>query len=315
VKRSPQRTKHGSLGISGMKRLLGALLLSACACAPLSASGAERHLIVIGVDGLYPQGIEAARTPNIHALMKDGSWSFHARAVFPTVSSPNWASMIMGAPVEMTGVTGNDWQPKGAAIRPACEDAPGIFPTIFGIEHQQHPAAKVGIFTDWPDFVRLVEPGIVDPVFATDEQEDPVLEHALAYLTSERPELLFIHFDLVDHAGHKHGWGSPQYIAAVEKTDRMVGQIRALVRSMGIEGSTNILFTADHGGIGRGHGGLTMAETEIPWILVGEHVLKDHELTAPIMQYDTAGTMAYLLGLKPNSCWRGQPVWSAFKSR
>jgi predicted AlkP superfamily pyrophosphatase or phosphodiesterase len=298
-----------------MKWLSGALLLSACACVPLSARGAERHLIVIGVDGLYPKGIEAAKTPNIHAMMKDGSWSFHARAVFPTVSSPNWASMIMGAPVEMTGVIGNDWQPKGAAITPACEDAPGIFPTIFGIEHQQHPAAKAGIFTDWPDFVRLVEPNIVDTVFTTDEPEDPVLEHALAYFRGERPELLFIHFDLVDHAGHKRGWGSPEYIAAVEKTDRMVGQIRALVQSMGIERSTNILLTADHGGTGRSHGGLTMAETEIPWILAGNHVLKDHELTAPIMQYDTAATMAYILGLRPDACWRGQAVRSAFQGK
>jgi hypothetical protein len=36
--------------ISGMKRLLGALLLSACACVPLSARDVGQHLIVIGVD-------------------------------------------------------------------------------------------------------------------------------------------------------------------------------------------------------------------------------------------------------------------------
>src|SRR5581483_712921 len=174
-------------------------------------------LIIMGVDGLYPKGIEDAKTPNIHALMKDGSWSFHARAVFPTVSSPNWASMIMGAPVEMTGVLSNDWQPAAPAIPPACEDAPGIFPTIFSLEHQHHPAAKMGIFTDWPDFMRLVEPGIVQPAFVTDEQEDPVFEHALAFFRSQRPEFLFIHLDHVDNAGHKYGWGSPEYLAAVEK--------------------------------------------------------------------------------------------------
>jgi hypothetical protein len=300
------------------RRQIFALLLSCLALSlpPLRAYAAgEHHLIIVGVDGLNPKGIEDAKTPNIHAMMKSGAWSFHARTVFPTVSSPNWASMIMGAPVEMTGVLSNEWQPKGAAIAPACEDAPGIFPTIFGLEHRQHPTAKVGIFTDWPDFVRLVEPDIVNPIFVTDEQEDPVLEHALAYLKSEKPEFLFIHLDHVDHAGHNHGWGSPEYLAAVEKTDRMLGEIRGLVHSMGIEDTTTILFTADHGGIERRHGGLTMAETEIPWIIAGKRIVQDHQLTAPIMQYDTAATAAYLLGLTPDPCWRGQPVRSAFKKK
>ena len=35
--------------------------------------------------------------------------SIHARGVIPTVSSPNWASMIMGAGPEQHGITSNDW--------------------------------------------------------------------------------------------------------------------------------------------------------------------------------------------------------------
>jgi hypothetical protein len=306
---------RASVAASCFRALCCILCLSAWAVFPAAAADEGRHLIVIGVDGLYPRGIEAAQTPNIHAMMKEGSWSFHARAVFPTVSSPNWASMIMGAPVEMTGVLSNEWQPVGAAIRPACEDAPGIFPTIFSMEHQQHAAARMGIFTDWPDFVRLVEPGIVDPVYQTDENEDQAFEHAVDYFKTQKPEFLFLHLDHVDNAGHKYGWGSHEYIEAVEKTDRMVGQLTALVESMGLKGSTTILLTADHGGVGKGHGGLTMDETEIPWIITGNGVRKDNEVTDPIMQYDTAATMAYVLHLKLSPCWRGRVVLSAFTRR
>lgn len=299
---------------SGFHRTLrGFLLLCGCAVFPLLAVGAEKHVVVIGVDGLYPQGIDDARTLNIHTMMKDGAWSFHARAVFPTVSSPNWASMIMGAPVEMTGVTSNEWQPKGAAIAPACEDSPGIFPTIFGLEHKQHPEAKMGIFTDWPDFVRLVEPGAVPTIETIDGEADQTFGHAMEYFKSEKPEFLFIHLDHVDHAGHTYGWGSPAYIEAVEKTDGMVGRLRSLIESMHLADSTTILLTADHGGLGKRHGGLTMSETEIPWIVVGPAIRKDHEIADQIMQYDTAATLAYFLNIKASPCWRGRPVISAMK--
>ena len=98
-----------------------------------------QRVILFGVDGLASEGIEKANTPNIHALMKSGSWSLQARAVFPTVSSPNWAAMIMGAPTELTGVTSNDWQPDSYTIAPACADSPGHFPTLYYLEHKQHP--------------------------------------------------------------------------------------------------------------------------------------------------------------------------------
>lgn len=313
-----RQMKIGGSIAARMRAAGGLIIPGLCAilfmfgCLLLSAQDTARHVVVFGVDGLEPQGIDEAKTPNIHAMMKDGSWSFHARAVFPTVSSPNWASMIMGAPVEMTGVISNAWEPNSATIAPACEDAPGIFPTIFGLEHRQHPMAKMGIFTDWADFVRLVEPGVVGTVYTTNEDEDSVFAHALEYLKRQKPEFLFIHLDLVDHAGHTYGWGSPQYLRAVEKTDYMLGALRNALESMQLLSSTTVFLTADHGGVGKGHGGLTMVEMEVPWIVTGPGIRKDHEITDTIMQYDTAATLAVVLDVKPSSCWRATPVSSAF---
>jgi predicted AlkP superfamily pyrophosphatase or phosphodiesterase len=291
------------------------VVIAAFICSAVSPSlHAQPRVILFGVDGLSPEGIADAKTPNIHALMNSGSWSMHARAVMPTTSSSNWAAMVMGAPTELTGVTSNAWQPNHFTIAPACQDAPGIFPTIYSLEHQQHPRARVGIFTDWPDYIRLVEPGVATQVYSSDEKEDDAFDHALAYLESDRPEFLFLHLDHVDNAGHAHGWGSPQYLAAVEKTDAMLGRLLAELDRLHLRASTTILLTADHGGIGKGHGGLTMNEMEIPWILSGPGIYADRQLTAVIMQYDTAATLARLLHVKPSPCWRSQPVLSAFTS-
>src|SRR6516164_906642 len=95
------------------------------------------HVVVIGVDGLSPEGIRRAKTPVLHRMMAEGASTLHARGVMPTVSSPNWASMIMGAGPEQHGVTSNDWKPGKGAISPTAVGPGGIFPTMFGLLRQQ----------------------------------------------------------------------------------------------------------------------------------------------------------------------------------
>ena len=99
-----------------------------------------RRVVVFGVDGLSPKCIEKASTPFMCGLMRTGLWTLHARAVLPTVSSPNWAAMIMGAAPDLTGVTSNDWQPDKYQIAPACIGGTGGYaPTIFGLIRKERP--------------------------------------------------------------------------------------------------------------------------------------------------------------------------------
>src|SRR5690242_16429214 len=105
------------------------LLLAAAA----AAAGQSHRAVVVGIDGLGSKGLAAAQTPNIDGLRRQGAWTLHARGVMPTSSSPNWASMIMGAGPEQHGVTSNEWQPDKFDIAPVCVGRGGIFPTIYGM--------------------------------------------------------------------------------------------------------------------------------------------------------------------------------------
>ena len=73
-----------------------------------------------------------------------------------------------------------------------------------------------------------------------------------------------------------------------------------------------MLLTADHGGVGKKHGGNTMAELEIPWVVQGPGVSRGHEIAAPVNTFDTAATIASVLGLKQPYAWIGRPVSEAF---
>lgn len=292
--------------MNGRMYVVSAIVVAVMGASSSLAQPAYRA-VVIGVDGLSPDGIRNAKTPNLDALMESGAYTLHARAVMPTTSSPNWASMIMGAGPEQHGVTSNEWQRDKFDIVPAAKGPEGIFPTLFGVLRAQRPASVIGVFHDWDGFGRLVEREACNVIHDADGPEDAT-KRAVEFLRNSGPTLTFIHLDHVDHAGHEHGHGTPEYYAAVEEADRYIGEIMKMVNP----GNTFLLVTSDHGGTGKGHGGATMAEIEIPWIMRGPWTKSGHEIIDPVNTFDTAATLAYIFDLAPPPAWIARPVLDAF---
>jgi membrane-anchored protein YejM (alkaline phosphatase superfamily) len=282
--------------------------------ASLGMAGAQttgRHMIVIGVDGLSVDGIKTAQAPRLHQLMARSAWTLEARGVIPTLSSPNWASVIDGAGPEQHGITSNGYLRKMVEIEPVCRDSEGMFPTIFELLRSQRPSSRIAIFHEWAGFADLVEKHVAD-VIQHEHNAARTTAAAIDYWERERPDLMFIHLDLVDHAGHEYGWTSKPYYQAVEEADTHIGAILDMLAAKAATDSAYVLITSDHGGKGRGHGKNSLAEIQIPWILSGPEVVPG-QVTASVYTYDSAATMAWILGINAHECWIGRPVLSAFR--
>ncbi len=275
-----------------------------------AASNPVKHVLVVGFDGLSPEGIRIARTPHLDELMKTGAYTLRARGVMPTSSSPNWASMIMGAGPEQHGVTSNDWRSDKFQIAPVAVGPGGIFPTVFSVLRQQEPSAHIAVFHDWEGFKHLVERGVPD-VMEHRKGHQQTVARAAPYLKSHKPRLMFVHLDHIDHAGHDHGHGSPQYVASVEEGDRLLGVLLTALNEADMRNSTLVLVGSDHGMVGTKHGQPTTAEIEIPWIVQGPGVARGREIKTPVNIYDTAATIAHFLALKPPAAWIGRFVSEA----
>ena len=104
-----------------------------------------------------------------------------------------------------------------------------------------------------------------------------------------------------------------EYYAAIERTDTYIGILLQSIKDAGIEKNTVVLFTADHGGVGKEHGEISMNEMQIPWIVKGPRILKNKELTESVMTFDTAATIADFLKLRTPQVWIGRPVQGIFK--
>ena len=270
-------------------------------------------VIIIGVDGLSPRGVDEGLTPNMNRLIGQGSYSFHARGVFPTSSSPNWASMIMGASPSQHGVTSNDWRVWNRAITPSKKGEAEHFPTIFSELRQYRPDSKIAVVYDWGGFGELFDHKDVD-VNADTEGPENTMHRAVEEFKYNRPDLLFIHLDHVDGAGHGNGWHTPEYFEAVKRADDRIGEMIKAIDEEKAWSNTVLVVTSDHGGVGKSHGGESMAELEIPWIIAGAGIANSREITHDINTFDTACTAAYLLGIPQHEAWIGKPIDEALTS-
>ena len=269
-----------------------------------------QHILVIGCDGFGSVGFTASNSPVLHRLMREGSYTLHARGVMPTSSSPNWASIIMGAGPEQHGVTSNDWETNKFEIAPVATGTGRMFPTIFGVLREQRPNALITCVHDWDGFGRLMEPQAMD-LLENVKGSTNTARRAAEVIRQRTPTFLFVHFDDVDHAGHEFGWKSPQFFEAVEEVDRLTGDLLAALSEAGIRDQTVVIMTADHGGKGNHHGEPTMEEIEIPIIMAGPGIRRGHEIRSPVNTYDTAATVAALFELRAPDAWIGKPIKEA----
>lgn len=270
-----------------------------------------KHVIIIGVDGLSPDGIRNAHTPVLDELMQQGAYTMHARAVMPSSSGANWGSMVKGAGPEQHGIISNSWRTDNLELPPVVVRDDNHFPSIFAVIRDQRPSAHIAAFLDWNPISNYIENGVTD-YMALPRNEEETTDEVVSYFASHQPDFTFIHLDHVDGAGHRYGHGSPQYYRSVEKADSLIGEIVAATQRNGMFDHSVFIISSDHGGVGFGHGGNSLAEMEIPFIVSGSNVKPNHELRIPVNVYDVPATALFALGATQPYEWIARPAKNAF---
>lgn len=276
--------------------------------------GSVGHVIIIGLDGWGAYSVPKAEMPNVKSLMDDGSYTLTKRTVLPSSSAPNWASMFMGAPVELHGYT--QWGSQTPEVPSRVVNKNGIFPTVFSIMRDQNPDAEIGVLYEWNGIKHLVDTLSLSHYrqAAPDKlHPDTLCKVAEKYIIEKRPQLLAVCFDEPDHTGHAAGHDTPEYYEMLTRLDQFVGRIVEATKKAGIYDDAVIIVTSDHGGINKGHGGITLQEMETPFVVSGKGIKKGGKITDSMMQYDVASTVADILGLQQPQVWTGRPMTEIYK--
>lgn len=229
------------------------------------------HVIVLGIDGAG-SFIKDADTPYFDSIFADGAVIYDALASNPSISAECWGSMLLGVGPEVHKLTNGI-----VSSTPYPTDSP--FPSVFRRIKAVYPEAELGSYCDWnPITYGIVEDNLgVSHDTANDDALTPVI---CDYIKAKKPDFLFIQFDSVDGAGHKHGYGTPEHLSRIGEVDVLVNDVYTAAKDAGIIDDTLFIVIADHGGTnpgngqGGGHGGWTDGEKYVTFAAAGKDVNK-----------------------------------------
>jgi predicted AlkP superfamily pyrophosphatase or phosphodiesterase len=253
-----------------------------------------RKVLIIGIDGCRPDALVAAKAPHLHALVKEGASSLKAQTGPITVSGPGWSSMLTGAWADKHGVRTNDF--KGENLKQ--------YPHFFRRLKQARPKSFTASVVHWaPIADHIVVDADINRKHKTDAE---VARDAVTVLGRPELDVLFVHFDDVDGAGHGKGFHPtvPEYLAAIEKTDAYVGALLKAMRGRPKSAAEDwlVLVSTDHGGSGKSHGKDNPEHRTIFFIAHGPSV-KPGTIEPPPLIVDVATTALMHLGVPPQKSW------------
>jgi predicted AlkP superfamily pyrophosphatase or phosphodiesterase len=271
-----------------------------------------KHVLVIGVDGLRPDALRKATTPNFDKLSQNGAVSYTCQILGTryrkndTISGPGWASFLTGVWADKHGVHDNSF--KGKQF--------GDFPHFFERIKSQFPNYKTAHFVDWaPIDDHIVTHADYHNGYKAHQPTDlaakdrAIAADASKLIANKDYRVIVTYFGNCDSAGHGKGFhpSVPTYISAIEAVDGHIGQLLTA-----IESRTNykhedwlILLSADHGGKGTGHSsGHNVPEIlTTPFIVSGNNVLRG-TIKEQVYVVDIPTTALQHLGVVIDTDWK-----------
>ena len=261
--------------------LLGPLAVEADAKSKKKLRKAKR-VIIMTFDGIRVDGLAQAKTPNIDSLIASGATSYATRDVMPSITLPNYTSHLTGAGPEVHGVATNGWKVDDFKLEAVERDEDGYFPSVFKVLKDNVPGIKTGYYWNWLPLINGMNPKYMDDKLSAGDEGYPALyDRAMQFIAANRNEKLFM------------------FIYNVHTEE-------------GLYEETHILWITDHGGIGKGHGGVSPEEMIVPWIIEGPGIKKGFTIEEANNTVNTASTVLKLFGVDQPLCWTGEVPESIF---
>lgn len=273
--------------------------LQAAAPAPGAELGEPltRRVVIVLMDALrYDTSTDAALMPVLNELRLEGASAIMTSRP-PSFSAPGWTTLLTGAWPDI-----NDSQPfnppDDSSVRAFTQD------DIFAAADRAGLNTAVSGYT-WFEGM-FANSGLDDGFYTPGEDnaaDQEVVAAALPWLTGDY-QLILIHIDQIDYAGHHEGGPvSPNWDAAAARSDALLGEIAA---QLDLELDT-LIVVSDHGQIDKGgHGGnepVTMVE---PFVAAGAGILPG--LYSEMKMADVAPTLAVLLGTNIPASTQGRSL-------
>ena len=218
----------------------------------VDTSKLSRKVLVLGLDGVRSDAINENNSPFMFALSATDDVYFTSSHSVESItySGPNWSSILTGVHYAKHGVTGNDFEHPNFACYPT------FFDYIETVDSSIHTASIV----NWTPINTHILSSSTDFSPQASVQDLEVYENVQNLLINDSPfnaDVIFVHFDELDAAGHAFGFSSdvPEYSSTLNTLDSYVENLFNTINTKRLSGEDwLIMIVSDHGGDGTGHG-------------------------------------------------------------
>ena len=237
------------------------------------AVAGERKVLTIAVDGLRPDALIAANTPNIDSLVNgtffatggaSGIFATYAQAEHLTYSGPGWGAYLTGLHVDRHGADTNDFQ----------NVVPGTTDWLAALEAFD-PTLDTRRVLTWEIAHNSIPSGAdIAEVYEFSSNGDQLLTDRVVQLIADpATDVVMTFMSDVDCAGHICGFDptAPCYLDEITDTDAKIGDIMTAMASRPNFSNEDwlVIITSDHGGLGNQHRGGLPPQRTIPYIVAG----------------------------------------------
>jgi len=237
-----------------LRMLLLLFIFISYTSAAINIDGAQKKVILIGVDGVQYEKLKKLPTPNFDRLYVSQVYAggiMNDVSQQKTYSSPGWSTILTGVWANQHGVTSNSDKVKSKV------------PSLFDWLHLYYPEASMGGIIRWGTIYNNLysDADFLNKKLHVKSGDQEAVDQFIHYMQSQ-PDFAFLHLDDVDHAGHAHGFG-PEYNNAILVADKLLGDILDFMENSPImKEDYLIVVTTDHGRDkqGSGHGGQSFSE-------------------------------------------------------
>ncbi|CAL9455541.1 alkaline phosphatase family protein [Streptomyces sp. enrichment culture] len=292
----------------------GTLAAPRAHAAPTLPNGTSQNkVLVIGMDGVRHDRIDAAHAPHLKAMMRDGTYGtslLYANPMAATSSGPGWSTISTGVWPDKHGVRDNTFTGRNYTAYP------GLLARLARLRPELSTYAAV----DWKplDTQGTVTAG-ADAKLVLDGDRDGYVAHdatiaaeAESVLRDQNPDVVFVYFGQSDIVGHHAGAASQAYLDVIAVQDAYVGRLLAAIEarpSYAAERWT-VLVTTDHGHLDAGgHGGSAVAERRTFVLATGPGIAAGAR-PVDTRLVDVVPTVLRQLGIPVDPAWGldGKPI-------
>jgi hypothetical protein len=255
-----------------------------------------RSVVIVLIDALrYDTALKSEVMPHLNQLRSEGAYALmHSRP--PSYSQAGYTVLLTGAWPDIS---------DGPVLNLDYADIPTFTQdNLFSAAHRSDKLTAISAY-NW--FEKLIPQETVAASFYTPGEDQAadrdVTDAAIPWLRQGKYQLVLIHLDQVDYAGHHEGGPvDARWDAAATRVDEL---LREITSAMDLTKDT-LLIVSDHGQIGTGgHGGQDSIVLLEPFILVGKQVIAGNY--GDVDMVDVAPTVAALLGTSIPATSQGRP--------